>query len=418
MTAVAIVGVQWGDEGKGKVVDCLAGEASIVARFQGGNNAGHTLVVGDSKLVVHLLPSGVLRDGCSSCIGAGVVLDPRVLLHEMEMLASRGYRASLTRLRIDPRAAVILPHHCLIDSLRERQRGADAIGTTGRGIGPCYEDVASRRGVRVADLLDAGALEAAFERLLPEKEALIAWLGGEAPDRMQVLAEYLRYGQALAQYVADVSVLVSEALAADELVLLEGAQGTLLDVSHGTWPFVTSSHTIAGGACAGIGMGPQAIGAVVGIVKAYSTRVGAGPFPTEDEGLAGEHLQRVGAEFGATTGRRRRCGWFDATLVAEAVRLNGITSLALTKLDVLSGLETLRVAVGRQPDGAVIWKEFPGWHDDLQDVRERAHLPENARQYIDALEELVGAPIDLIGVGPGRAQTIGIDALRRRLGLR
>jgi adenylosuccinate synthase len=413
MSGIAIVGVQWGDEGKGKVVDHLAEHATLVVRFQGGNNAGHTLVVNGEPLVVHLLPSGVLREQCTPAIGAGVVIDPEVLLREIDMLTGRGWPSR--PLVVDSSAAVILPHHRLLDREREGARGALSIGTTGRGIGPCYEDVASRRGIRIGDLVDEARFHAAVDALLPEKEALLRWFGADLPDPSWRQA-YVDYGKRLAEYVGDVASLAFQHGESGRIIF-EGAQGTLLDVRHGTWPYVTSSHTTAGAACTGVGVGPKAIGHVVGIVKAYTTRVGAGPFPTEDAGEGGVFLQRVGSEFGATTGRKRRCGWFDGPAVQRAVQLNGVDTLALTKLDVLSGLSEIPVCVAYDDLGAPVYEQLAGWEEDLRQVRVRADLPATCRAYVDCLEQLAGAPIDLIGVGPDRIETIGSELMKRRLQL-
>ncbi len=413
MSGIAVVGVQWGDEGKGKVVDLLAGHATLVVRFQGGNNAGHTLVVNGEQLVVHLLPSGVLRKNCTSAIAAGVVVDPEVLLGEIGMLTDRGWASQ--SLVIDSRAAVILPHHRLLDRERERARGALSIGTTGRGIGPCYEDVASRRGIQFGDLVDEARFHAAVDALIPEKEALLAWFGAKLPDPSWRQA-YVEYGKRLADHLGDVASLACEHGDSGR-VIFEGAQGTLLDVLHGTRPYVTSSHTTAGAACTGVGVGPKAIGHVVGIVKAYTTRVGAGPFPTEDMGEDGAFLQRVGSEFGATTGRPRRCGWFDGPAVERAVRLNGVDTLALTKLDVLSGLKEIPVCVAYDALGVPVYERLLGWDENVRCVRTRAALPATCRAYVDCLEQLAGASIDLIGVGPDRIETIGSKMMRRRLQL-
>jgi adenylosuccinate synthase len=412
MPNVVVVGAQWGDEGKGKVVDVLSERADAVIRFQGGNNAGHTLVVDGERIVLHLLPSGILRPSTVCVIGNGVIVDPKVLLEEIEQLGSR----SLARLVVSRQAHVILSFHATLDKLREVQAGSAKIGTTGRGIGPTYEDKVGRRGVRVADLLDRKRLRARLDEIVPEKNRMICgWYGGDPLDVDAIADEYAALGERIRPYVADGVELVHEILGRGGSLLFEGAQGTFLDCDHGTYPFVTSSNTVAGAACAGAGVGPRVIDEVVGIVKAYTTRVGAGPFPTEDLGQAGERLRALGHEFGATTGRPRRCGWFDAPLVRQAARINGLTRIALMKLDVLSGLDTVPVCVRYEGEAGFpesldeakpVWEHIPGWDGDLTGCRTRADLPAGARQYVDRLEELVGVPIELVSVGPGREQTI------------
>jgi adenylosuccinate synthase len=412
MPNVVVVGAQWGDEGKGKVVDILSERADAVIRFQGGNNAGHTLVVDGEKIVLHLLPSGILRLSTTCIIGNGVIVDPIVLLEEIEQLGGR----PLARLVVSRQAHVILPFHATLDKLREVQAGSAKIGTTGRGIGPTYEDKVGRRGIRVADLLDRARLRARLDEVLPEKNRMICgWYGGDPFDLDALCDEYVALGERIRPYVADSVDLVHDILGRGGNLLFEGAQGTFLDCDHGTYPFVTSSNTVAGAACAGAGVGPKVIDEVVGIVKAYTTRVGAGPFPTEETGVAGERLRTLGGEFGATTGRPRRCGWFDAPLVRQAARVNGLTRVALMKLDVLSGLPLVPVCVGyfgwsRYPENLdaakPIFEYIPGWEGDLTGCRTRADLPPGARQYVDRLEQLIGVPIELVSVGPGREQTI------------
>ena len=421
MPNTVVVGTQWGDEGKGKVVDVLCRHVDAVVRFQGGNNAGHTLVVDGQQVILHLLPSGVLRPDCLCAVGNGVVIDPTVLMKEVDGLAAKGVTLTPTQLMISWNAHVILPYHRVLDQLREASKGAGRIGTTGRGIGPCYEDKVARRGVRIADLVDPGRLRTRLEEILPEKNRMIVeWYGGEALDLEQILEEYGRVGERIAPFAGDVVGALHRVVSGGGSVLFEGAQGTFLDVDHGTYPFVTSSNTVAGAACAGSGLGPTAIDEVVGVVKAYTTRVGSGPFPTELTGVLGERLRQTGGEFGATTGRPRRCGWFDAVLLAQSARLNGLTRVALTKLDVLSGLDTVRICVAYQGcdgfpgdlEGIVpVYEDLPGWTEDISAARSIDDLPENCRRYLDRLTELMGVPVDLVGVGPGREETIVRGAL-------
>ncbi len=423
MPAVVVVGAQWGDEGKGKIVDLLAAHADVIARYQGGNNAGHTLVVDGEKTVLHLVPSGVLHPGKVCVIGNGVVVDPAVLISEIDALRRRGYLLDDDLLKISDRAHVIMPYHRAIDQARERLRGEGRIGTTGRGIGPTYEDKMGRIGIRFADFLDDEAFTEALRRTIEEKNAyLSAMLKERALDFDAIHDEYRRLRARLARHVVDASVYLHAALRQSKRVLLEGGQGTMLDVDHGTYPYVTSSNTVAGAACTGTGIAPQQISSVVGIVKAYTTRVGSGPFPTELHDALGKKLQQDGDEFGATTGRPRRCGWFDAVVVRHAVRLNGINGLALTKLDVLTGLKTIRVCAayefnGRRLEdfpasGAVlrgvqpVYEDWPGWQEPLHHVRSLADLPANARAYVRRLEEITGAPMSMVSVGAGRSDTI------------
>lgn len=416
MPNVVVVGTQWGDEGKGKVVDVLSRHVDAVVRFQGGNNAGHTLVVDGKQSIFHLVPSGILRPECVCIIGNGVVVDPGVLLHELDQLDDAGRRPTPQQLVVSVAAHVIMPYHRELDALREESAGGRSIGTTKRGIGPCYEDKVARRGIRVADLLDDQVLRTRLEQTLPEKNRmLVEWYGAEALDLEAIHAEYRAFGEQLRPYADDAVTMLHNIQRSDGSILFEGAQGTFLDVDHGTYPFVTSSNVVAGNACAGSGVGPTAIDDVVGIVKAYTTRVGAGPFPTEDLGEAGESLRKVGHEFGATTGRPRRCGWFDAVLVRHAAWVNGVTRLALTKLDVLSGLDEIPVCVGYEghdhfpaslDDITPIYETLPGWKEDLRGCKTMAELPANCLRYIAHIEELVGIPVELVSVGPGRNETI------------
>src|SRR5262245_10957466 len=423
MPAVVVVGAQWGDEGKGKVVDLLAEHADIIVRYQGGNNAGHTLVVDGRKTVLHLVPSGVLHAGKVCVIGNGVVVDPGVLINESDELRKRGYLPHDDLLKISDRAHLIMPYHRAIDLARESLRGEGRIGTTGRGIGPTYEDKMARIGIRFADLLDEETFGEVLQRTLEEKNFYLRTiLKAQVLDYQRLHDDYQRFRARLAPLVIDAGVYLDRALAAGRRVLFEGSQGTMLDVDHGTYPYVTSSNTVAGAACTGGGLAPHRITGVVGITKAYTTRVGGGPFPTELLDDLGRKLQQDGEEFGATTGRPRRCGWFDAVVVRQAVRLNGLTSLAITKLDVLTGLKKLRVCVAYDCDGRrleevpasaaqlrrarPIYEELPGWDEPLSRARTLDDLPENARRYVNCLEELTGTRSIMVSVGPRREDTI------------
>ena len=423
MANVVVVGAQWGDEGKGKVVDIYTEFADDVVRYQGGNNAGHTLVVGDEKIVLHLIPSGILHAGKRCIIGNGVVLDPEVFIREITNLKAKGKFQDDACLLLSESLHIIMPYHKRIDIAREAKSGAGRIGTTGRGIGPTYEDKIGRRGIRLADLLDSTVFARRLRELLPEKNFLLEKLLAEQTFTFEeIFEEYSKYAEVLRKYVADTTLILHRDIKEGKKLLFEGAQGTLLDVDHGTYPFVTSSSTCAGGACTGTGVSPRDIHEVIGISKAYVTRVGSGPFPTELDEEVGEELRRVGHEFGATTGRPRRTGWFDALVVRYAVRVNGLTGIALTKLDVLDGFETIKVCTGyayhaeildELPSNAEIfaactpiYEELPGWQQDITGMRNFDDLPENARKYVKRLEELVGCQMALVSVGPRRDQTI------------
>jgi adenylosuccinate synthase len=422
MPAIVLIGAQWGDEGKGKATDLLGDRVQWVVRYQGGNNAGHTVVLPSGEnFALHLIPSGILTPGVTNVIGNGVVVDPGVLLDELDGLEKRG--VDTTRLLISADAHLIMPYHVAIDKVTERYLGSRKIGTTGRGIGPCYQDKVARVGVRVQDLLDEKIFRQKVEAALEFKnQVLVKVYNRKALDPDQVADEVLAAGERFAHRIADTRLQLNRALEAGETVLLEGSQGTLLDVDHGTYPFVTSSNPTSGGASAGSGIGPGRITTVLGILKAYTTRVGSGPFPSELHDEMGEHLRKTGGEFGVTTGRSRRTGWFDAVIARYAARVNGITDYFLTKLDVLSGLERVPICVAYEVDGfrtddmpmtqtdvhhaTPIYEELPGWWEDISECRTFDELPANARAYVERLEELSGARISAIGVGPGRDQTI------------
>ena len=423
MSTLVVVGIQWGDEGKGKIVDLLTQYADCIVRFQGGNNAGHTLVVDGQKTIVRLIPSGVLHAGKICGIGNGVVVDPQVLVEEIDTLQKQGCLTDPTSLKISETAHLIMPYHKAIDLARERLRGEGRIGTTGRGIGPTYEDKMARIGIRVIDLLDEEIFREKLTHNLKEKNIYLgSMLKEQALDFTQIFDEYCHLRDRLAPYVTDVSRYLYEEINHGRKVLFEGAQGSMLDVDHGTYPYVTSSNTVAGAVCTGAGIAPQFIHNVIGISKTYTTRVGGGPFPTELFGPEGEKLRRDGGEFGTVTGRPRRCGWFDAVVARSAARLNGLTSLALTKIDVLSGLQTLRICTayeykGRRYDEVPpsahilenltpIYEELPGWSERLTDLRSLDALPENARRYVERIEQLANVPVKMISVGAGREETI------------
>ncbi len=425
MSNIVIVGTQWGDEGKGKIVDLLAEYADLVVRFQGGNNAGHTMVVDGEQFISHLVPSGILQK--KAClIGNGVVVDPAVLVEELDKLKDKGIDTGPALLKISEKAHVIMPYHKQIDLARERMKGDQKIGTTGRGIGPCYEDKASRRGIRFVELIDAEVFRETVRAVLEEKNFYLEhYLSAEPLDPEPIIDQYQGYAERLAPHVVNISIVMNQALKAGKQILFEGAQGTHLDIDHGTYPFVTSSNTVSGNACCGAGIGPKEITGVIGIVKAYTTRVGRGPFPTELFDEIGDTLQKKGAEFGATTGRKRRCGWLDTVLLRNAARLNGLTGLVITKLDVLDGLESLKICTGYAYNGETlddfpaslkilgackpVFETLPGWPEDISGIRKIGDLPKNARHYLDRIEELLETPIDIVSVGPGRDETIIIN---------
>ncbi|MGF7184050.1 adenylosuccinate synthase [Desulfitispora alkaliphila] len=426
MSSVVLIGAQWGDEGKGKITDFLAEKADAVVRYQGGNNAGHTVVVGDEEFKLHLIPSGILYPDTICVIGNGVVVDPQVLLEELEYLKARNIDVS--GLRISTNAHVIMPYHRLLDELEEERRGENKIGTTKRGIGPAYMDKAARSGIRIGDLLDPDELKQRLAAVLDQKNLLLERVYEARPlDIEDVLDKYLAYGEKIKEFIADTSHLINQIYDRGERVLFEGAQGTLLDLDHGTYPFVTSSNPIAGGACVGVGFGPTKIDKVLGVVKAYTTRVGEGPFPTELNDEVGDEIRRAGHEFGTTTGRPRRCGWFDMVMFNYAVQVSGISHVALTKLDVLDGVEKIKICTGYKYKGdklesfpnslkqlslcEPVYEEHPGWMSSTSEVRSYEQLPDEAKRYIERIQELSKVKTAIIAVGPKREQTIVTESL-------
>ncbi len=420
MPATVIVGLQWGDEGKGKTTDFLAEQVAMVVRYQGGDNAGHTVVKGDEVFKLQLCPSGVLYPHITSVIGNGVVVNPATLITELEMLAGRGVEVS--KVRVSRSAHVIMPYHVALDRANESRLAGAKVGTTGRGIGPTYGDRAWRLGLRMEDLLEADVLRERIARALPDKNLLLASMGADPFEVEALVAQCLAWGERLRDHLDDSTWLVQDALRRGDHVLLEGAQGTLLDLDHGSYPFVTSSNPVAGGACTGGGIGPLQVDEVIGVMKAYSTRVGSGPFPTELFDAVGHGIAERGREFGTVTGRPRRVGWFDTVPLRYAVAVNSNSAIVLNKLDILSGVETIRLCVAYEIDGrrmetwpssgsalsraTPIYEDFPGWEVPIHDVRSLAGLPENARRYVTALEEHAGVPIVFVSVGPERSQTI------------
>jgi adenylosuccinate synthase len=426
MPAIVIVGAQWGDEGKGKATDLLGDRVDYVVRYQGGNNAGHTVVIGDESYALHLLPSGALSDHATSVIGNGVVINPEVLIEEIDGLAARGVWRD--RLLISADAHLIMPHQVALDKVTERYLGNARIGTTGRGIGPAYSDKATRVGIRMQDLLDPGILRQKLELVLREKNQVLTKVyNRRGIDADRVAEQYLAFADRIGRYIADTGLVLNKALDNSQVILLEGAQATLLDVDHGTYPFVTSSSPTAGGACAGSGIGPTRITRVIGILKAYTTRVGSGPFPTELTNDMGEWLRKTGAEYGVTTGRPRRTGWLDTVIARYATRVNGLTDYFITKLDILSGLEKVPVCVAYDVHGVrhdevpmtqtdfhharPVYEYLDGWWEDISETRDFADLPKNAQRYVRAVEDMIGAPVAAVGVGPRRDQTVQLRDL-------
>jgi adenylosuccinate synthase len=423
MSNVVIIGAQWGDEGKGKIVDILALDADIIVRFQGGPNAGHTVVVGDEKIILHQIPSGILHQGKTCVIGNGVVLDIETLMAEMQEVKSRGYFPDDAALLISEETNLIMPYHKRIDVARESLKGKDKIGTTGRGIGPAYEDKAARRGIRVVDIFDDEALRYKVKSNLEEKNwYLREYLKETTFDAEEIISQITRYRSGIKQYVVNTSLFLSNALKQGKKVLFEGAQGSMLDVDHGTYPFVTSSNTVAGQAAIGSGVGPNCLDTIIGISKAYTTRVGSGPFPTELNDEMGSYLREQGGEYGATTGRPRRCGWFDSVVARHSIRVNGMTSFALTKLDVLSGLKTIKVCTGYRYKNSLVtempanfyvlencepvYDEVPGWSENISKIKKVADLPKAAQDYIRYIEKQTEIPVTILSLGHRRNEAI------------
>lgn len=426
MSAFIVLGAQWGDEGKGKMTDYLAEGADVVVRFQGGNNAGHTVEVGDKQYKLHLIPSGILYDEKKNVIGNGVVVDPQALFEEIEYLESMGVKVTPEKLMISDRAHLIMPYHKVLDKLKEKARGKNDIGTTGKGIGPCYTDKIERSGIRICDLLHADVFEEKLRENVKAKNLYITKvLEGEPVDVEKVLADYKEYAKKIKPFVKDTSVKVYDSIKANKNVLFEGAQGMLLDIDYGTYPYVTSSNTIAGGVSNGVGIGPNLITNAVGIAKAYTTRVGKGPFPTELTDSVGDWIREKGHEYGVTTGRSRRCGWLDLVILKTTARVCGLTSLAVTKIDTLAGLEKIKVCVGYKFDGQIIdyfpasledlakcepvYKEFDGWDDSVADARSYEELPQNAKEYLKTISEFTDTRIAYVSVGAKRDQTIKVS---------
>jgi len=428
MSAFIVLGAQWGDEGKGKMTDYLAEEANVVVRFQGGNNAGHTVVVGDNEYKLHLIPSGILYEDKLNVIGNGVVVDPKALFEEIDYLEGVGVKVTPEKLIVSDRAQLIMPYHKTLDILKEKARGKNDIGTTGKGIGPCYTDKFERCGIRVCDLMHEAVFTEKLKENIEMKNVYITKvLDGEPLNFEEILKEYLEFAKKLRPFVQDTSVRVYNDIKANKVVLFEGAQGMLLDIDYGTYPYVTSSNTTAGGVASGVGIGPNMITNAVGITKAYTTRVGKGPFPTELLDETGDWIREKGHEYGVTTGRSRRCGWLDLVIVKTAARVSGLTSLAVTKIDTLAGLEKIKVCVGYKFNGTVIdyfpasledlakcepiYEEFDGWDDSVADVRSYDDLPDNVKTYLNRISEFTDTKISIVGVGPKRDQTMRIDSI-------
>ncbi len=420
MSTVVVVGSQWGDEGKGKITDFLAETAEVVARYQGGNNAGHTILINDQKYKLHLIPSGIFYKNKVCVIGNGMVINPAALIEEIEYIKGHGFTTD--NLKISDRAHVIMPYHLLLDELEEDSKGANKIGTTRKGIGPCYMDKAARSGIRIADLIDRDEFEGKLRQLVADKNRMIEQVyGGKGLDVDAILEQYSGYAEVIRPYVTDTSVILNDAIDAGKRVLFEGAQGVMLDIDQGTYPFVTSSNPTAGGVCIGSGVGPTKIHHVVGVAKAYTTRVGDGPFPTELNNEIGDLIRERGKEYGTTTGRPRRVGWFDSVVVRHARRVSGITGLSLNSLDVLTGLERVKICTGYRFRGEVmesypaslrvlaeceaVYEELPGWNEDITGARSLSDLPDSARHYLERVSQLTGIPISIFSVGRNRDQT-------------
>lgn len=425
MSAFIVLGAQWGDEGKGKMTDYLAEDANVVVRFQGGNNAGHTVEVGDKQYKLHLIPSGILYNDKLNVIGNGVVLDPKALFEEIDYLKSVGVNVTPQNLIISDRTQLIMPYHRVLDGIKEKCRGKKDIGTTGKGIGPCYTDKMERSGIRVSDLMHKEVfIEKLKENVEMKNDIITKVFNGEALNFDDICAEYLGYAKKMKAFVKDTSVIVYDNIKAGKKVLFEGAQGTLLDIDYGTYPYVTSSNTIAGGVCTGAGIGPTLINSAVGIAKAYTTRVGKGPFPTELFDKTGDWIRENGHEYGVTTGRARRCGWLDLVILKTSARVSGLTSFAVTKIDTIAGLEKVKICVGYKLDGKVIdyfpasledlakcepvYEEFDGWDKSIESARTYNEIPENAKKYLKKIEEFTGTKISIVSVGPRRDQTINV----------
>lgn len=407
MKNLVVIGLQWGDEGKGKIVDLLAPKMDGVVRFQGGSNAGHTIVLEGTKRVLHLVPSGVLHQKSSCILGNGVVIDPKVLIEEIEGLKEGGFLQDPSQLMVSSKAHLIFPYHIITDQFREKKKGDKAIGTTGRGIGPCYEDKMSRLGIRMEEILDRIRFKERLAEILPEKNAYLEKVLGAKPVLIdEIYDNYIVYGEYLKVYIQDTGAHLRGVIAKGQKFLFEGAQGAGLDLDHGTYPYVTSSNTVAGQVCAGAGIPPKSVGHILGVAKAYTTRVGFGPFPTELNDSIGARLQERGHEFGATTGRKRRCGWLDLATLREVIALNGVDSLCLTKLDVLTGIDPIRFAVGYGKTGAPIYEEMSGWKEPLETIRDLSKLPVACQAYLKKIESFLEIPVSMVSVGPDRSQII------------
>lgn len=428
MSAFIILGAQWGDEGKGKMTDYLAEDANVVVRFQGGNNAGHTVEVGDKQYKLHLIPSGILYDDKINIIGNGVVVDPQALFQEIDYLEGLGTKVTPDKLAISDRAHLIMPYHKILDSLKEKARGKNDIGTTGKGIGPCYTDKFERSGIRVCDLMHKEVFEEKLkENINMKNDYITKVLGGEALNFDEIFNTYMEYADRMRPFVKDTSVVIYDEIKKDNSVLFEGAQGMLLDIDYGTYPYVTSSNTTAGGVSSGTGIGPTMISKAIGIAKAYTTRVGKGPFPTELKDETGDWIREKGHEYGVTTGRSRRCGWLDLVILKTTTRVSGLTSFAVTKIDTLAGLEKIKVCTGYKFDGKVIdyfpasledlakcepiYEEFQGWGEEIEEARSYEELPENAKIYLKKIEEFTGTKVAIVSVGPKRDQTIRVGTI-------